>query len=132
VKQYNAEFAKILGSISEDQKKECNTLIDSMCGMADQARMNGLLALEERLEEDLPVFLWSGIRMITDGTEWKTIERTLLNLLHAGQLNNLQFVKQFIMIEGLRGIYDGDNPSVLKVILSSFLGEEEVKKALEN
>jgi flagellar motor component MotA len=131
MKMYDPEIARITDKVTEEEKKRCKETIEELYRFADKARRDGLLSLEDELTEEMPDFLWIGVRMMIDGEVGELIEKTLRHLLHSRAMSNGEIVERLIIIEGIRGILEAETPSVLKVVLTAFLGEAECKTALQ-
>ena len=100
-----------------DTKEE---VIESIVTIAEVARAQGLLALEEIHRSD-NTFFQLGFQMIIDGTDpdivHAILERTKTTALH--QLDE----KLSMMIEGLESVQAGDNPRVIEARLKAFLAD---------
>ncbi len=125
--KYDSEEAS-RRQVDEEDLPGINKTIDTIIGMADKARMEGLLALEDDLESIEEPLLRLGISLVLDGTEPELIESTLLSALHAGEYRGAELVRRLIIIHGAMQVQAGTNPVLIKTILAAYLGE---KAALE-
>jgi flagellar motor switch protein FliG len=98
-----------------DTKEE---VIKSIVKIAEVARAQGLLALEEIHSSD-NTFFQLGFQMVIDGTDPEIVhsilERTKTTALH--QLDE----KLSMMMEGLESIQAGDNPRLIEARLKAYL-----------
>ena len=91
--------------------------------LAEKARREGLLAVEETVDENKynqRGILEFGLRLIIDGTDSSIIERILTNIINLETDCNKKIL-QTIEKEGVLGIQEGMNPRLLKVILNSYV-----------
>jgi flagellar motor component MotA len=66
-----------------------------------------------------------GILLVVEGNEASQVENCLLTALHAGEYRGVELVKRLIIVTGVMSIHEGENPSTLEILLSTYLGEEE-------
>ena len=93
-------------------------IIDAIVTIAEVARAQGLLALEDVRGGDSP-FFHLGLQMVVDGTDpdivHAILERTKTTMLH-----DLE-EKLSMVMEGLESIQMGDNPRIVESRLKAFL-----------
>ena len=77
IKSLKNLVAVIKKAFLEDKLMEARKLIDIMVSFAVKARSDGLLALEDDLEELEDDFLKKGIQMVVDGIEPETVSKIL-------------------------------------------------------
>ena len=104
--------------------------------LAEKARREGLLAVEETVDENKynqRGILEFGLRLIIDGTDSSIIERILTNIINLETDSNKRIL-QTIEKEAALGIQEGMNPRLLKVILNSYVNidVEETMKQYNN
>ena len=74
------------------------TLIQNMVALSEKARREGILALEEGLDDLDDVFLKSGLRMVVDGTDGNVIRSILeneMNQMEARHMVGINLVTQW-------------------------------------
>lgn len=99
-------------------------VIDQMVAFADKARREGLLALEDDLEEiELPLLKF-GLQLVVDGTDPDIITSAMLNTLPTSKARGT-LLRDAVIMAGVLEIQAGTNPRVLKAVTLSFLGAEE-------
>mgnify|MGYP000623615157 CR=1 FL=1 len=76
-------MARVFKVIFFNKPPDIAKLIDQLVSLAETARREGLLALENRLEEISDPFLALGIQMAVDGTQPDVIEETLRSQMEA-------------------------------------------------
>ncbi|MCS7236818.1 MAG: motility protein A [Thermoguttaceae bacterium] len=75
--------AQVFKVIFFNKPQDISKLIEQLVSLAETARRDGLLALENRLEEITDPFLALGIQMAVDGTQPEVIEETLRSQMEA-------------------------------------------------
>jgi len=126
---YDAEEAQRRG-ITEEDYPQLRRIIEELTGLADTARSEGLLALEEGIDEIEEPLLKLGMLLVIEGQEPTLVENSLLTALHSGEYRGVELLKRLIIITGVMGIQDGENLSTLKTLLSTYLGEEEALRRM--
>jgi hypothetical protein len=119
---YDAEFCQQL-RVSDDEKRQCLTLVSEILSLANKGRNFGLLSLGKEAEESSPFLLRKGLQLALDGVKSHTA-RTILELyIFTGDYSGKELLKRCIILEGVMGILDGLHPKLLKELLLSFFGE---------
>lgn len=77
------------------KKYETGKLIATLVGFSEQARREGLLALEENLEDLDDKFLEKGLRLVVDGTDPVLIKSILNNELNQMETRHMAAIKIF-------------------------------------
>jgi flagellar motor component MotA len=89
---------------------------------SNKARREGLLALEEELDEkkvnERDIFEY-GLRFVVDGTDAEIIDAILSNLVKQEKDEQLRLLKE-MQKEAVLRIQDGTNPMILYALLNSF------------
>ena len=115
---------------SEEDKRRSLSDIETIVRLSDTARSEGILALEEYVEdEEIDVFLGEGIKLIVDGTDPRLVERILKNFIKAGNYKGYEKLSRLIKLEGLLATQMGVEPRVMAWKMVSMLGEEYVCEA---
>ncbi len=119
---YDAEFCQQI-RVSEDEKRECLSLIREILHLATSARNYGLLSFGKEAEENSSFLLRKGLQLALDGVKSQTA-RTILELyIFTANYTGKDLLERCIILEGVIGILDGMHPKLLKELLVSFLGE---------
>ena len=119
---YDAEFCQQI-RVSDDEKRQCLTLISEILSLATKGRNFGLLSLGKEAEESSSFLLRKGLQLALDGVKSHPA-RTILELcIFTGDYTGKELLERCIILEGVMGILDGMHPKLLKELLLSFLGE---------
>lgn len=120
--QYGRGFTEMI-QCGEDERREIVPVIDTIVQLAEQARRDGLLSLEEAIDDIDHYFLRRGLTLVVDGIEPEIIREALSRLLFSERRKEKEVLKRMIMLEGVMAIQAGMNPTVMRFSLSAFLGE---------
>jgi flagellar motor component MotA len=104
-------------------KLEYRNVFYAIMSMSSKSRREGLLALEECLDEDLLKkgdLLMTGIKLVIDGFEYKLIKKYFKNFEKSNPPES-EFDKIIFRAikEGILGIHHGEDPRRLQILLSS-------------
>src|SRR5574344_326197 len=77
------------------------TLVQDMVTLAEKARREGILALEEGLEDLSDDFMKSGLRQVVDGTDCAIIRNIMQNELNQIESRHLNWINIIVMWAGL-------------------------------
>ncbi|MDE6349486.1 MAG: motility protein A, partial [Treponemataceae bacterium] len=66
------------------------TLIQNMVALSEKARREGILALEEGLDDLDSPFMKSGLRMVVDGTDGNVIRAFMMNLIPRAEARTIR------------------------------------------
>ena len=105
-------------------------LTKTLISFSERARREGLLALEDDLEEVEDPFLREAIQLVVDGTDPEIIEEILRSKMLAPELKGASLLKRMICTAGTLSIQAGDNPRVLALKLAGYLEEPELRSAV--
>ena len=91
---------------------------------ADKARREGLLSLEEELEnaKDKVVerdILFYGLRFVVDGTDFGLVDKILSNIVDQ-EKDEYSHLLKIVKKEAILSLHKGDNPYLLAVLLNSY------------
>jgi len=104
-------------------------IVIKLLGCSEKARREGLLALEEELEDLDNEFLKKGMRLVVDGTDAEIIERIMSNGIRLEQDEETRRLKA-LMMEGVLAIQRGDNPNIIKQLLLSHADNSELEPVI--
>lgn len=111
--------------LSDEYRELLNKRIDGLALLAQKAREEGLLSLEDRIEEQDHALLKLGLLLVCDGYEPDEIRQTLLNGIAAEQQEAPEILQGLIIADGVLGIQAGLNPDFLKVRMAAYMGVNE-------
>ena len=120
----------------EEFAQEYKAIVERALFMNDKARREGLLALEELIDEEKLLqrdVFELGIRLVTDGTDASFVGRILSNIINLEQDADIKTLKT-IQKEAALSIQAGDNPRIMALLLNSYVNigiEEAVKRFIE-
>jgi len=114
------------------------TMLEYILNCAEKARREGLLALEEGLDQEKAderdIFVY-GLGFVVDGTDSVLIEKILSNII-AQEKDEYSRILKMIQKEAVLGIQEGLNPRILFHLLTSYtdipLNDERMKKLLKD
>lgn len=106
-----------------------NQIIELFSVYADKAVKEGLLALEDDLHDIENDFLRQGLQLIIDGTYPDTVRRIFDITIHA-ELSAMER-RSNLIIDGALSIQSGDNPRIVREILSGY-GLPELRSLMES
>jgi chemotaxis protein MotA len=116
----------------EDFVKEYNAIADRALFLAEKARREGLLALEEDIDEAKYVqrdIMEYGLRFVVDGTDPCSVNKILTNIVNLETDNDKNTLKT-IQKEAILAIQEGMNPRLLLFLMNSYvdMGLEDVMR----
>ena len=109
---------------SGDEKKELLSLVDYVVLEAEKARREGLLALEDDIEECKYPLLQFGLQLVVDGTDPSIIDGILSARILSSNKRGKDFLEQIISYTASLGIQQGNNPRIIEVHCFAFFGDE--------
>ncbi|TFG62990.1 MAG: hypothetical protein E4H36_06690 [Spirochaetales bacterium] len=105
------------------EKEKCRKLIDAIVHFSETARREGLLALEDRIGEIDSEFLKLGLRLVVEGTEPETVRGIMETGIYMQGKKGRNLLEQFIILEGILAIQQGEKPDIISLKLFSLLGD---------
>ncbi len=110
---------------SKEDKIECISTIKDIIDLANIARREGLLALENVVQNNnYPILLKKLITLIIDGTDPEIVQKVSDAYMISGNYNGKECLKNILIIEGCLMIQQGVNPTLIIKILLEYLGNE--------
>ena len=117
---------------TDEEKEACISTIDRLLELANKARREGILSLEEDADtEQKNLFLKYGLEVFMSADIDET-RKVLQNLIWADNCTGSELLKRFIILEGLTSIIQGENPRLLEFKLTALLGEKYIISVWEN
>jgi len=117
---------------SKKEKIKCIGIIKKLCYFLEKIRREGLLAVEDEINEITDKFFKHGLKLIIDGTDPDIVKNILLNYLYLSNEKGRVLLEKCIILEGLLSIQNGDNPRILTAKLGSYLNDEGYDLDFEN
>ena len=112
-----------LPPFTDEDRKQGIKAIHRMVALAQLARREGVLALEESVKNDTSYLLKKGITLVSDGVCPEVVRDILTTLMTYSQYTNAELLERLIYVEGALSIQAGENPRIIEEKLSTFLGE---------
>ena len=126
----NMQLRKYIECTKEEKKPLLN-IINEMVVLANVARQEGILALEQRAQELDDMFMKTGLELIIDGTDSEIVRDIMETTIITSFKTGAELIKQIITVEGLLGVQAGENPRNLEMRLLAYLGGDFTSKDLE-
>ncbi len=96
-------------------------VVEHMVAFAERGRREGLLALEDGLDEVQDSFLRSAIQLVVDGTDPALVREICVTRMLFPRLTGVDLLRRIIYTLGALSIQSGDNPRIIQELLSSFV-----------
>ena len=107
---------------NDEYTKALYAIIERALIASEKARREGLLALEESMdelkEENRDIFEY-GMRFVVDGTDSALIDKILSNIVKQ-EKDEQQLLLKTIQKEALLAVQEGMHPQMLAVLLNSY------------
>jgi FliG C-terminal domain len=121
--EYDWRFSQ-KSKCSNQEKRECLSLVSELIALSKVARRNGLLSLVPYAEENASFLLRKGLQLVVDGVNPQVTREVLESYILSGDYSGKELLERCIVLEGVAAIQKGLHPKVAKEFLLSFLGEE--------
>jgi len=118
--------------MTDEQKKQCIPTVHKLIKLANCARMQGVLALEDEALNDESILLRTGVSLIVDGNDPVLVEKILQNMIDADNYEGAELLNRRLIAEGVLSIQRGDNPRIIAGILSAMLGEKYYQEVVDS
>ncbi|MGD2184624.1 MAG: hypothetical protein PVI71_00795, partial [Desulfobacterales bacterium] len=121
--EYDWEFGERI-KCSEDEKRQCMSLVAHIVSMANKAKRNGLLCLVQEAEETSNFLLRKGLQLVLEGVQPQLVKTTLEYYILSGSYTGKDLLERCIIMEGVLAIQNGVNPQIIQELLLSLFGEK--------
>ena len=108
------------------EKKQYLPLMKEIYDFAVTARREGLLAIEDRLQELFYPLLKTALQLIVDGTDGKEVTDIVQRIILVSNETPDKIYEGCIILAGALAIQEGDNPRIVRDKMQSFLGNIEL------
>ena len=125
----NMELRKYI-ECTYEEKKPLVKLIQKIILLANVARMEGVLALDQRLEKLEENLLRSGLALVVEGTDPVIVKETMDMLIVTSFKTGAELLSQLIIRNGVISIQLGHDPRIIKEQLKALLGDEFINQEL--
>jgi len=109
---------------TREQKASVITTALDILNLAEQARREGILSLEEVIENCSQPFLQKLLMMVVDSVDPEVIRSVGETSIAMSALSGQELLEAMIILEGALSIQKGDNPYILHLLLSAYLGND--------
>ena len=108
------------------EKKQYLPLMKEIYDFAVTARREGLLAIEDRLQELFYPLLKTALQLIVDGTDGKEVTDIVQRIILVSNETPDKIYEGCIILAGALAIQEGDNPRIVRDKMQSFLDNIEL------
>jgi hypothetical protein len=109
---------------SNKDKMKIVRIIEMLVQFAEKARAEGLLSLEDELQNIDSTFIKNGIRRVVDGYDPQIVREILMTRIYAGHYTGMDLLTRMVAAKGILGIQQGLLPTLVREEMFSCLGEE--------
>lgn len=120
---YTWELRKLI-ECSGDELRDLVPFVDYLVGLAEKARSEGLLSLEDEIDTIPDPLVAAALTLIVDGTDPELVRGILEKRIVAGGKRGAELRRELLTLEGILHIQCGDNPSIVRSSLRALLAPE--------
>ena len=124
-------------NFSDEEKQKCIPTARKMVHLANFAREQGILGLEEELETDMTnvtkgdPFMETGINLIINCLDTSIVKEVLQYLILSGGYTGADLLEKLLIAQGLTGIQEGYDPFVTANFMGAMLGEKYISEIVD-
>lgn len=115
---------------TDKEKEECLPIIEMIIRLANIARHEGLLSMENQISDLDSPFLKKAIMLIVDGSNPELIKNIMQTQILSGNHTGFELLSRLIMLEGCLCVQDGENPRIIATKLGAIMGEKYCLQAV--
>ena len=119
----NLEMRKYI-ECSNEEKLTCLPLIEEIAGLAQKARNEGVLSLEDLIPDIGDYLLKTGLSLLVDGAETEILKGVLGDLIVTSDKTGVDLLRQMIIRDGVLALEAGLRPEIIQIKLTAMLGED--------
>ena len=119
----NIEMRKYI-ECTYEEKKSLLKIIEQMIELANLARKEGILSLEEQIEKSDDQFFKTGLSLIVDGTDPDLVKDIMSVKITTSFKTGAELLSQFMIRDGVIAVQAGMNPRIIEAKLLAYLGGE--------
>jgi hypothetical protein len=108
---------------SNKDKIKIVRVIEMLVRFAEKARAEGLLSLEDELQNIDSTFIKNGIRRVVDGYDPQIVREMLMTRIYAGHYAGMDLLTRMVAAKGILSIQQGLLPTLVREEMFSCLGE---------
>ena len=119
----------LLSSFTDEERRTAVPVIENLIKLANLARAEGVLSLEEAVINVDNEFLKTGIRLVADGVDPDLVRDVVTARVYSScdpstPEGRLRFLHCAIEMEGMLSIQFGENPRIIEEKLYGYLGAD--------
>jgi hypothetical protein len=107
---------------TQEDRNDCEPVIARILELAALARLEGIFALEDAVQNEPDSFLKESVMAVMDGNEQEQLRKLMSYMILSSNAQGSELLGKFIIAEGTLQIQDGTPPRVLQTILGAMLG----------
>ena len=109
---------------SKEERRSCLPLVDKIIELANLARMEGLLALEEHIPSFNEHLLKVGVTIMVDGVSREANQEIMDNIIISSGKTGADLIRQMIIRDGVLAIQAGESPRLIEIKIKAYFGED--------
>jgi hypothetical protein len=119
---------------TKEDRAACEPVIARILELAIIARREGILALEQAVQNEPDCFLKESLIAVVDAVEPEHIRKLMSYMIVSSDATGADLLRKFIMAEGVFEIQAGCNPRWINIMLGAILGGDYLSRlrAAEN
>jgi len=110
-------------SCSDNEKQKLVPVINTLIALAEKSHHDGLLSLEDVLDEIGNEFIEKGLQLVLDGTDPEIVSDILMILIQSGNFSGMDLLERMVSADGIMCIQSGYRIDLMKTRLYAYLGE---------
>lgn len=119
--------------VSSEEKKNCLPIAHRLICLAESARRNGIVFLENEISElEENSYLKMGVALLSSGVSADIIEKSFLYSFITNKSTGEELLKRLLISSAILAIYNQNGNYAVAHILASLLGEEYLLELLKN
>ena len=125
--QLKEVFMNNLNIYTDADRDACMPIVELMVKCAENARMNGIMGLEDFIFIQKNDFLTYMMMLVIDGVDPMQVKSIGESLLNSSNYTGSAHLERIIILEGALRIQTGENPRMIKIKLLTYMGEPYLK-----
>ena len=127
----NLEIRKYI-ECTPEEKQPLLKKIAELINLANIARKEGVLALEQRIEKTDDSLIKIGLGLIVDGTDPELVGDILRTTVVTSNKTGAELLSQLVVMDGLLLLQAGNNPRIIEAKLMAYMGDANVNDCAFN
>lgn len=110
-------------SCADNEKLKLVPVINTLVALAGKSRRDGLLSLEDVLDDSGHEFIKKGLQLVIDGTDPEIVSDILMIMIQSGNFSGMELLERMVSADGIMCIQSGYRIDFLAARLYAYLGE---------